>query len=143
MCLIDFIRVSLLAFLLSYMATIYAEPPYIDHRQLLLQQNRYELGDFNYGNFLTCLETASFEQEPGPRAVDTRIKRLVVTTIHNKKWYFETRDQINSVVIEDLTIGTQHIDNMNDKRKKILHILAHCHLEEEAPREQDSSPAEE
>lgn len=143
MCLQDFIRVSVLAYLLGHMATICAEQPYIDHRQLLLQQNRYELGDFNYGHFLTCLETASFEQEPGPRVVDTRMKRLVVTTIHNQKWYFEMREEIGSVTIEDITIGTRHIDNMNDKRKKILHILAHCHLEDEAPREKDSPPAEE
>ena len=103
----------------------------MDHRQLFLQQNINELGDFNYGNFLTCLETASFDQEPGPFSVDTRIKRLVVTTIHNQKWYFETREEPGSVTIEDLTIDTRHIDNMNDKRKKILHILAHCKLADE------------
>ncbi len=115
-----------LAFILLFISFVCTAAEFNDDRKLLLEADGAEMGDLSYGDFLNCLQNASFESEPGPREIITNVKRLVMTTIHNQQWAFQTRENIDSVIIEDITINTKHIYRPNDKQKKLLHILVHC-----------------
>ena len=101
-----------------------------DDRSLLLELGRREIGRFSYGDFLYCLKNARFESETSPRDIETGIKRLVVTTIHGKKWNFEVREEIGAVIIEGITVNTQYYSTYKDKSRLLLHIFSHCQLNE-------------
>lgn len=114
--------------LLNPLAMVSANAPYLDDRKIHLRKDGAALGDLSFGQLLTCLETASFEDDSGPRAIDRKVKRLIVTTIHNKKWFFNIREEIGYIIIEGITVNTQYYSSEQDKSKHLLHILAHCKL---------------
>lgn len=114
--------------LVNPLSAVSADLSYTDDRKIHLHKDGTALGNLNYGQFLTCLQTASFKDDSGPRAIDRKIKRLIVTTIHNKKWFFNIREEIGYIIIEGITVNTQYYSSEQDKSKHLLHILAHCKL---------------
>ncbi len=115
--------------LLAQSSTVaHADEPYTDDRKVSFYKDGATFGDLTYGQLLTCIETASFENEPGPRDIERKIKRLIVTNIHGDRWFFKIREEINYVILVDITINTRRYSSEVDMSKHLLHILAHCNL---------------
>ena len=106
-----------------------AKVPYSDARKLYIHHDVDELGNFNWGNFLTCLETASFPSDEGPRKLNLSIPRLVTTTINNHFWVFSIREDIDYVLLESITIDTHHAYTAHDKRSLFLKLIGNCKLD--------------
>ena len=107
----------------------HARTPYSDHRKMYIHHGVDELGNFNWGNFLTCLETASFSSDKGPRKLNLSTSRLVTTTINNQSWVFSVREDNEIVILESVTIDTHHVYSERDKRNLFLKIVGNCKLD--------------
>ncbi len=114
--------------LFSSITVTHAIEQYQDERKVSFRKDGATFGDLTYGQLLTCIETASFENEPGPREIERKIKRLIVTNIHGDRWFFKIREDINHVILVDITINTRRYFTEADMSKRLLHILAHCDL---------------
>jgi hypothetical protein len=112
---------------------IYAEYMPSDTRNFYLHTDVDELGNFNWGNFLSCLKTVKFPDDEGPRELDLKISRLVVTTINNQSWVFSVREDEKNVTLESITINTHKYYTLQEKRKLFLRIVGNCQLGQTNP----------
>jgi hypothetical protein len=110
-------------------ATTYAEDATSDKRKFYLHTDVDELGNFNWGNFLSCLQTVKFPGDEGPRELDKKISRLITTTINNQFWVFSVREDDTNVILESITINTHKFYSLNDKRRLFLRIVGNCQLD--------------
>ncbi len=124
-------RLLIAFFLISILTpvTIHAEEASFDNRKFYLHKDIDELGNFNWGNFKSCLKTVMFPDDEGPRKLDLKISRLVTTKINNQSWIFSVREDDSKVVLESITINTQNFYSLNDKRRLFLRIVGNCQLD--------------
>ena len=100
-----------------------------DERVLLLRPGIDELG-ITYGDFLTCLETANFPTEDGPRKVDTGwFSDDVKTEINGVTFEFLTTSNTSSVHIHTAIVGGFVETGFMSIYKTVLLILASCPTE--------------
>ena len=105
----------------------FAELNESDNRKFYLHVDDDELGDFRWGNFLNCLRTVKFPNDPGPRDLNMSISRLVMTTIDNHPWIFSVKEDESSVTLESITIDTHKYYTLREKRLLFLRIVGNCH----------------
>ena len=122
----------IITFLLIFLITpnLSAEDTYVDDRKLFIHHDVDELGNFNWGNFLSCLVTAKFGEDKGPRKLNLETPRMVTTTINDHLWIVSIREDIEQVVIESITIDTHHNYTPKDKRRIFLRVIGNCELDE-------------
>lgn len=106
-----------------------AKAPYSDARKLYIQHGVDELGKFNWGDFLTCLQNAKFPGDEGPRKLNMETPRMVTTRINGHLWIVSIKEGFDQVVIESFTIDTHHSYTPKDKRQIFLHIIGNCKLD--------------
>lgn len=97
-----------------------------DTRPVFLDEENKIFSTKLYGEFLECLRTGKFSSDYGPREVDTRNKRLVVTRINNNLWAIEVREYMDKVIIKNIVINTRNIYTMKEIRRYILYLVRHC-----------------
>ncbi len=100
-----------------------------DERPLLLKNSKQTLGSMTYGQFLYCIQHANYSGDDS-RMIDMRNKRLIIVLIENKTWFIEIREEIESVIIESITINTHHHATLVEQSRLLLYIFSHCHLPE-------------
>ena len=105
----------------------FAEMNESDNRKFYLHFDNNELGNFKWGNFLSCLKTAKFPNDPGPRDLTMNISRLVITTIDEHPWVFSIKEDESSVTLESITIDTHKYYTLKEKRRLFLRIVANCY----------------
>ena len=110
--------------------TLSAKDIFSDKRKLYIHHGIDELGNFNWGNFLTCLKTAKFPGDNGPRKLNLATPRMVTTTINGHHWIISIREDIEQVVIESFTIDTHHSYTPRDKRQIFLRVIGNCKLDQ-------------
>jgi hypothetical protein len=115
-------------FIITVPAIANAEQGYIDERKFYLHADNDEIGNFTWGHFLTCLRTVKFQNDEGPRELNVKISRLVITSINDKTWVFSVREDESKVVLESITIGTKKYYTLNDKRRLFLRIVGNCEI---------------
>lgn len=118
-------RFLLFLFLLNPFIT-YAETNDSDERKFYLHVNNNELGDFRWGNFLTCLRTVKFPNDPGPRELNMTISRLVIATIDNHPWIFSVKEDESTVTLESITVDTHKYYTIKEKHRLFLRIVGNC-----------------
>ena len=101
-----------------------------DARPMSLKNSKQNLGSLTYGQFLHCLRTASFDDEEG-RKINTKNNRLIVAQIEGRSWYIETREENESVSIENITIDTHHYATLTEQSRLLMHLFSHCHIPQE------------
>lgn len=113
----------------SILTNSFAQAPYFDNRKLYIHPGVDELGNFNWGHVLTCFEISSFSSDKGPRKINLSTPRLVTTTINNQFWVFAIREDTDKVILESITINTQHSCSEQDKRRLFLNIIRDYELD--------------
>lgn len=98
-----------------------------DTRQLILRKSQQSLGSLTYGDFLHCLSTAHFENE-NKRKISTKNKRLVIVEIEGEQWFIEKREEIESVIIESITVDTHHYTTLAEQSRLLMHLFSHCQI---------------
>ena len=124
-------RYFILFFLLVFISPqLSAKDAFVDDRKLYLHHDIDELGNFNWGNFLSCLTTAKFPGDEGPRKLNLDTSRMVTTAINDHLWIISIREDIAQVVIESITIDTHHYYLPKEKRSIFLRVIGNCQLDE-------------
>ena len=118
----------LIVFLLTVVTPLlsFAEMNESDNRKFYLHAGNDELGNFNWGHFLSCLKTVKFPNDPGPRDLSMNISRLVITTIDEHPWVFSIKEDESSVTLESITIDTHKYYTLKEKRRLFLRVVANC-----------------
>ncbi|MEM7027183.1 MAG: hypothetical protein AAF410_03025 [Pseudomonadota bacterium] len=98
-----------------------------DARQMMLRNSTQTLGSLTYGQFLYCLRTARFGDED-VRKINTKNKRLIIAQIENKNWLIEVREDIDSVIIENITIDTHHYSSLTEQSRLLMYLFSHCRM---------------
>ena len=104
----------------------FAEALHEDSRKFYLHIDDDELGDFRWGNFLVCLMTVKFPNDPGPRELNMNISRLVIVDIDNHPWIFSVKEDESSVILESITIDTHKYYTLKEKRRLFLKVVGNC-----------------
>ncbi len=97
-----------------------------DSRTFYLHFDNNESGDLKWGNFLSCLKTVKFPNDPGPRSLNMSVTRLVITTIDKHSWIFFIKENESSVTLESITIDTHKYYTLKEKRHLFLRVVANC-----------------
>ncbi len=97
-----------------------------DGRKFYLHFDNNETGDLKWGNFLSCLKTVKFPNDPGPRSLNMSVTRLVITTIDKHSWIFSIKENESSVTLESITIDTHKYYTLKEKRHLFLRVVANC-----------------
>lgn len=118
----------LIVFLLTVVTPLlsFAEMNESDNRKFYLHAGNDELGNFNWGHFLSCLKTVKFPNDPGPRELNLNTSRLVMTEIDNHSWVFSVRENETDITLESITIDTHKYYTLNEKRRLFLRIVGNC-----------------
>jgi hypothetical protein len=120
-------RIIILLLIILTPLAIFSEEV-IDNRSFYLHKDVDELAEFNWGNFLTCLQSVKLSNDEEPRELNLQTSRLVMATIEKKKWVFSVREDERSVILESITINTKKYYSLNDKRRLFLKIVGNCQL---------------
>ena len=120
----------IILFFLSFLlwSDVFANDHLSDKRKLYIHHDIDELGEFNWGNFLTCLTYAKFPGDEGPRELNFATPRMVTTDISGHHWIISIREDLDQVIIESFTIDTHHSYTPKDKRAIFLRIIGNCKL---------------
>lgn len=124
-------RIIIIFFLaLCIPVSVLAGDAFSDKRKFYLHNGVDELGNFNWGHFLTCLQSVNFPNDKGPRELNLATSRLVSTQINNKLWVFSVRENNSEVTLESIIIGTLNVYSLQDKRRLFLRLVGNCQLDE-------------
>lgn len=124
---LNFLKILILIFCISPSFVI-AEV-YPDERILLIRPGILDLGGVTYGQFLTCLQDASFPEDPGPRKVITAVPGTVTTTLNNLPIIFHLSTSDEVVLITSVTAGTNHSSKLGDKMQLVVLFFTSCQSE--------------